>query len=342
MIQTLMQKGHAYESKGSYYFRLSTFPEYGKLSHFDIDMLEQGASGRVDSDEYETDDVRDFALWKAYDEDDGAIYWETPLGKGRPGWHIECSCMSMKLLGPSLDIHCGGVDNMFPHHENEIAQSECTTGQPFVRYWLHSAHLLVENRKMAKSSGNFFTLRDLLEKGHDPMAIRWVLLATHYRQPSNFTFEALDAAKESLRRIADFRERLSGVKQETGLGLAGEINACEEEFGAALDDDLNISGALGVVFEFIRNTNKRMDNGELSASGARNALELLDRFNAVAGVFAPARNDEAPQEILALVRERGEARRSRNFARADAIRDELAAQGWVIEDTPDGPRVKRI
>jgi len=340
LIKTLRDRGHTYEVDGSIYFKLSTFPQYGRLSRFDMDQLRAGASGRVDSDEYATEDARDFALWKAYDEDDGAVFWETDLGKGRPGWHIECSCMSMKYLGESFDIHCGGIDNMFPHHENEIAQSEAATGKQFVRYWLHSAHLFVENRKMSKSLGNIYTLRDLVEKGHDPLAVRWVLISTNYRQPSNFTFDGLDSAKESINRIRDFRIRLESVRGEGG-DLAEAVEACEREFGEALDDDLNISGALGAVFEFIRETNRLMDKDELSRMGAQRALALLDRLNAVTGLFAPAPGEEAPQAILDLVMERQDARRAKDFARADAIRDQLAAEGWVLEDTADGPRVKR-
>ena len=341
LVKCLVAKGYAYESNGSYYFRLSSFPAYGRLSHFNIDELASGASGRVDTDEYETDDVRDFALWKAYDPDDGEVFWETELGKGRPGWHIECSCMAMKYLGQSFDIHCGGIDNMFPHHENEIAQSEAATGKPFVKYWLHSAHLFVENRKMAKSAGNFFTLRDLLAKGHDPLAIRWVLIATHYRQPNNFTFEALDAAKESLHRIQDFRIRLAEIQGEEGADLETEAAACEEAFGTALDDDLNISAGLAAVFDFIRQVNRYIDSGELSAAGAERALALLDRLDAVTGLFAGPAEEAVPQHILDLVAERGAARRNKDFARADAIRDQLTAEGWVLEDTPDGPRVKK-
>jgi len=340
-IKRLIEKGHAYEVDGSVYFRLSSFPDYGKLSHFDISQLQSGASGRVDHDEYETDDVRDFALWKAYDEDDGDVYWETELGKGRPGWHIECSCMSMKYLGESFDIHCGGIDNLFPHHENEIAQSEAATGKPFVRYWLHSAHLLVENKKMSKSAGNFHTLRDLLDMGHDPLAIRWVLLSTHYRQPSNFTFEALAAAGRSLQRIRDFRIRLSELRQPDGIDLQNACEACETLFREALDDDLNISAALASVFEFIRQVNVQLDQFTVGRGGAERALALLDRLNAVTGVFAPPIAEEAPQDVLDRVAARTQARRDKDFALADAIRDELAESGWLIEDTPDGPRVKR-
>ncbi len=340
IIRALREKGHTYEANGSIYFRLKSFPGYGRLSHMDLEQLAEGASGRVDSDEYETEDARDFALWKAWSEEDGEVYWETELGKGRPGWHIECSAMAMKYLGPSFDIHCGGVDNMFPHHENEIAQSECATGKPYVKYWLHSAHLVVENKKMSKSLGNFHTLRDLVEKGIDPLAIRWVLLATHYRQPNNFAFDAIDAANQSLSRIRDFRLRLAEVKGP-GDDLAEACEACETAFTEALDDDLNISGGLAAVFDFIRDVNKRVDGGLIGADGAKNALALLDKLDSVTGVFAPPTEAEAPQDVIDRVMARQQARRDKDFARADALRDELLAEGWIIEDTPDGPRVKR-
>lgn len=339
-IKRLEEKGCTYRSDGSVYFRLASFPRYGALSRHDVSQLREGGSGRVDSDEYEREDARDFALWKAWDEDDGDIYWETELGKGRPGWHIECSVMSMKYLGETFDIHCGGVDLIFPHHENEIAQAEAATGKQFVRYWLHSEHLRVEGRKMSKSLGNTYTLRDLLEQGHDPMAIRWVLMATHYRQPSNFTLEALDAAKQALQRITDFRRRLADVRGE-GSDLAKETAACEEAFGDALDDDLNISGALASVFDFVRVANKLMDENALSRQGADRALALLDRLDAATGLFPPWEEDAAPEPIMRLVMERQEARRSKDFARADAIRAQLDEKGWVVEDTPGGPRVKR-
>jgi cysteinyl-tRNA synthetase len=340
IIKDLRDNGHTYEANGSIYFKLSTFPNYGKLSRMNLDELQSGASGRLDQDEYETEDARDFALWKAYEDDDGEVFWDTELGKGRPGWHIECSCMSMKYLGPSFDIHCGGVDNMFPHHENEIAQSEAATGKRFVRYWLHSAHLFVENKKMAKSTGNFFTLRDLIDKGHDPIAIRWVLIATHYRQPNNFTFDALDAAAQSLRRIRDFRLRLADVTGD-GDDFADAMATCEKAFGDALDDDLNISGALAAVFDFIRDTNKLIDENAVSAAGAAAAVDLLDRLDAVTGLFGAPEEAEAPQEIQDLVLQRQQARRDKDFAQADAIRDKLTQLGWTLEDTPDGPRVKR-
>ncbi len=340
IIKTLRDRGHTYEDKGSIYFKISTCPNYGCLSHMNLDELQQGASGRVDADEYEAEEARDFALWKAWDEEDGEVYWETELGKGRPGWHIECSAMSIKYLGPHFDIHCGGVDNMFPHHENEIAQSQCATGEAFVNYWLHCAHLVVDGRKMSKSLGNFYTLRDLLDKGLDPLAIRWTLIATHYRQPSNFSFEAVEAAAQALRRIRDFRIRLGEVRGD-GDVLEQECADCEAAFTAEMDDDLNISGALGAVFNFVRDVNRKADEGLVGAAGGANALALLDRLDRVTGVFAPRDDEAVPPEVLEQAMRRQEARRSKDFAAADAIRDALSAQGWIIEDTPDGPRVKR-
>jgi len=340
LIQTLLEKGYAYESDGSVYFRLGAFKDYGKLSHHDLDALKTGASGRVDSDEYATEDARDFALWKAWDEEDGPVFWETAIGKGRPGWHIECSAMSTKSLGPTFDIHSGGIDLMFPHHENEIAQSEAATGKPFVRYWLHCEHLIVEGRKMSKSLNNFFTLRDLLDRGYDPTALRYVLISTHYRQRLNFSFDAIEAAKETLHRVRDFRLRLRAVTGE-GSDLIEETAQREAQFAAALDDDLNIAEAMAAVFDFIRDTNKLIDQNGVSLQGAANAETMLDRLDTVVGVFGmPA--EEAPEDVQALALERQAARRAKDFKRADAIRDELAASGWIIEDTPDGPRLKRV
>ena len=340
LIKKLTEKGHTSESDGSIYFRIDSFPEYGRLSHMDLDQLRDGASGRVDSDEYEADMARDFVLWKQWVPEDGDVFWETELGKGRPGWHIECSAMSMKYLGESFDIHCGGVDNIFPHHENEIAQSQCATGKPFVKYWLHCAHLVVEGKKMSKSLGNFYTLRDLQKKSIDLLAIRWVLLATHYRQPNNFAFDALDAAVHSLRRIADFRTRLKECKGRDGT-LEEPCKTCEDAFVLAMDDDLNISGALAAVFDFIREVNTRLDAEECGADGAQRALALLDRLDAVTGLFGARETGGPPQEILDKVNARQEARRAKDFALADKLRDELTAAGWILEDTPDGPRVKR-
>ncbi len=345
LVKKLRDKGHTYESKGSIYFRLSSFADYGKLSHFDIDQLQSGASGRVDTDEYGVEDARDFALWKAYEEEDGEVFWETELGKGRPGWHIECSAMSTKYLGDTFDIHTGGIDNMFPHHENEIAQTEAATGKQFVKYWLHCAHLVVEGKKMSKSLGNFYTLRDLHEMGHDPMAIRWVLIATHYRQPNNFSFDALDAAKQSLNRIRDFRIRMSEIMKHKTDGKSEEqtklTEKCEKCFGEALDDDLNVSAALAAVFDFIRDTNKLADGNKLCAKDAESVVDLLDRLDCAVGLFKDMKEDGPPNHLQDLLLERQEARRSKDFMRADEIRDQIAAEGWTLEDTPDGPRLKK-
>jgi cysteinyl-tRNA synthetase len=341
LIKRLRAGGHTYDAGGSIYFKIGSFPQYGKLSHFDVETLQQGASGRVDSDEYSTEDARDFALWKAWDEDDGAIFWETEIGKGRPGWHLECSVMSMKYLGESFDIHCGAIDLVFPHHENEIAQSEAATGKPFAKYWMHAAHLNIEGRKISKSLGNTITLRDLLNDGHGPAAVRWALRATHYRQPTNFSVETLEAAKQSVQRVRDFRLRLKHVTRAEGEDMRAACEACENTFAEALDDDLNISGALAAVFEFIRDTNKLIDDGTLSRAGAANAAALFDRLDAVCGMLG-APEEETPEQVKALVLERQQARRAKNFTRSDAIRDELAALGWTVEDTADGPRVKRV
>jgi cysteinyl-tRNA synthetase len=340
LVQQLTKNGHTYEQDGSTYFKITSFDNYGKLSHFDIDTLQEGASGRLDNDEYTDEDARDFALWKAYVEDDGDVYWDTAIGKGRPGWHLECSCMSMGILGESFDIHCGGVDLVFPHHENEIAQSEAATGKPFVKYWLHAAHLNIEGQKISKSLGNSITLRTLLDDGHDPIAVRWALRATHYRQPTNFSADTLAAAKQSVQRVRDFRMRLANIKQKAGIDLTTECETCETAFAEALDDDLNISGALAKIFDFIRVVNKHLDEDNINTTGAENALAMLDRLDEVTGILGDAPAAETPQEILDLVQERQDARKAKAFARSDAIRDQLAEQGWILEDTPNGPQVK--
>lgn len=341
LIQTLTERGHTYEADGSIYFKIDSFPEYGKLSHYDLDTLQQGASGRVDSDEYKTEDARDFALWKAYDEDDGPVFWETPIGKGRPGWHLECSCMSMHYLGPSFDIHCGAVDLIFPHHENEIAQSEAATGKPFVKYWVHAAHLNIDGRKISKSLGNTITLRDLLEDGHDPLTIRYALRSTHYRQPTNFSAETLEMARNTVQKLQEFRARLKQIRAGSGETLEQAAADCETRFAHALDDDLNISGALAAVFDFIRDTNRLIDHNELAEIGAQNALALLDRLDTVTGLFGE-QEAAVPDDVQDLVAQRQQARRNKNFAEADAIRDKLAQAGWLVKDTPDGPRVSRV
>ena len=286
LIQKLQEKGIVYQAEGNLYYRISEFPEYGKLSHMKLEDLKAGA--RVNADEYEKEQVSDFALWKAWEEKDGQVYWETPLGKGRPGWHIECSAMSMKYLGESFDIHTGGVDNMFPHHENEIAQSEAATGKPFARYWLHNEHLIIAGKKMSKSLGNYYTLKELLDKGHDPIAIRYLLMSTHYRQQLNFTIKGIEGASNALRRIQDFLNNLSLASGKADHPrLDGILEDARKGFEGFLDDDLNISGALGSIFTMIGEVNKLMAGDELSATDAGKVKALMARFDRVLAVMAP-------------------------------------------------------
>ena len=280
LVKALVERGIAYEVDGNYYFSIPKFPEYGKLSHIDLSGLKAGA--RVASDEYEKESVSDFALWKAWDENDGDVFWETELGKGRPGWHLECSAMSMKYLGESFDIHCGGVDNMFPHHENEIAQAEAATGKTFVKYWMHSEHLIVEGKKMSKSFNNFYTLRQILEKGYSPLAVRYVLMATHYRQQLNFTFDGLDAARNALERYNDFYTNLADYPGGDSSGEANDfVKNALAHFEENLDDDLNISGALGVVFDFIRDINRLRAENKLSVEERDGALDAIKKIDTV-------------------------------------------------------------
>jgi len=339
LIKRIQAAGFTYTVDGSIYFRISKFADYGQLAHIDVDELAAGASQRVDADEYEKEDVRDFALWKAWSETDGDVYWDTELGRGRPGWHIECSAMSMCCLGETLDIHTGGVDNIFPHHENEIAQSQAATGKKFVRFWLHCAHLLVDNRKMSKSLGNFYTLRDVLERGYDPMAIRYELLATHYRQPCNFTFDGLESSWHAVRRLRELQLRLEECsgRGDDPASLIGETRA---RFTEAMDDDLNISAALGALFDLVRQINRRVDAGQMDADGARQVLAFLDEIDSVLGVIGTGGHD-VPEQILELVNQRQAARRAKNFSLADELRDRIHEAGYIVEDTSDGPRVKR-
>jgi cysteinyl-tRNA synthetase len=341
LIETLVAKKHAYiADDGSVYFSIRSFPEYGKLSHRKLD--EQVAGARVKQDEYAKEQMADFALWKAWDEADGPVKWDSPWGPGRPGWHIECSVMSMAHLGESFDIHCGGEDLVFPHHEDEIAQSEAATGRPFVRYWLHNAHLLVEGKKMSKSAGNFFTLRDLLQKGWTGREIRYALLSAHYRDPLNFTMDGLHAARSALQRMDEFLLKMQewGKLPACPISGMGNQDGCptlRAQFEAALDDDLNISAALAVLFEFIREANKRA----VSPEEAAGILATWQKLDEVLGFGIPVKSD-VPAEIQQLVADRQAARKAKNFKRADAIRDQLKALGWVVEDTPQGARAKKV
>jgi len=342
IIKMLIQKGIAYRGEdASIYYAISKFPDYGKLSHIKPQELKAGA--RVKQDEYAKEEAQDFALWKAYTPEDGDVYWETELGKGRPGWHIECSAMSMKYLGETFDIHCGGVDNMFPHHENEIAQSEAATGKPFVHYWMHNEHLLVEGKKMAKRLGNFYTLRDLLQKGCAPTAIRYLLLSTHYRQHFNFTFEGLDAAKGAIERLANLQRRLQDVNgTASGEKITKLIDTVQSCFGEAMDDDLNISVALAALFDFVREINNLLDNNVLSREEAEKVTQLIADFDKVLGVIPKAAEAEAlPKEAEELMKKREEARKNRDWKTADTIRQQLKAMGVTIEDTSQGVRWKR-
>jgi cysteinyl-tRNA synthetase len=337
LIKRLLEKGYAYKGEdGSIYYDISKFKEYGKLSKLKIEELKPGA--RVKVDEYGKEEAQDFALWKAWDEEDGDVFWETEIGKGRPGWHIECSTMAMKYLGETIDIHSGGVDLIFPHHENEIAQSEAVTGKEFARYWLHSEHLLVEGRRMAKSLGNFYTLRDLIAKGYDPKAIRFLLMATHYRQQLNFTFDGLEAAKNAVDRLKTFVRRLL---EADGKGCGEEIRRLmanvQKLFGEAMDDDLNISVALAALFDFVREVNRLMDENMLSRKEAEEVYTLMMRFDKVLGVIGEAKVEEKlSKEAEELIRRREEARKARDWETADKIRAQLRAMGIIIEDTPQG------
>ncbi|HEX4629877.1 MAG TPA: cysteine--tRNA ligase [Chthoniobacterales bacterium] len=343
MIGTLMDRGLAYQAEDkSIYFRINKFPDYGKLAHFDLEELR--STGRVKSDEYDKEHVGDFALWKAWDEADGPVKWESPWGEGRPGWHIECSAMATQLLGDQLDIHCGGVDNIFPHHEAEIAQTEGCTGKKFVRYWLHCAHLMVEGQKMAKSLGNFYTLRDVIAKGYSGREVRYALMRVHYRAPLNFTWEGMEEARTALARVDDWVRRLSEAAGEAPNSKSQTPNKLQtpssnEEFQNALDDDLNISGALGVLFETIRETNRRMDAGEMSADDAKAWLEWWEGVNRILQVGGE--EAELPAEVAALAEARAQARLAKEWRKSDELRDELAARGWEARDTKDGQKITR-
>jgi cysteinyl-tRNA synthetase len=333
MIEKLITRELAYQAEDkSVYFRINRFPKYGHLAHFDLSELRP--TGRVKSDEYDKEHVGDFALWKAWDEEDGDVWWESPWGRGRPGWHIECSAMATALLGEQIDIHCGGVDNIFPHHEAEIAQSEGCSGQRFVRYWLHCAHLLVDGQKMSKSLGNFYTLRDVLEKGYSGREVRYALIRVHYRAPLNFTWEGMEEARQALNRIDEWLRRLR--EANSSENPAEEISG--DRFAEALDDDLNISAALGYLFEQIRESNRELDAG-VAPSRARAWLKWWERINCVLA-FA-AEEERPPAEIASLAQERVQARLAKDWQKSDELRDAIQASGWSVRDTKEGQVLTR-
>ena len=327
LVSKLVEKGVAYKSDdGSVYFNVRAFPGYGKLAHIDFDHQQTGA--RCAADEYDKENVGDFALWKAWEESDGPVGWDSPWGRGRPGWHIECSAMSMKYLGETFDLHTGGIDNLFPHHENEIAQAEAATGKPFVKTWMHCAHLRVNGEKMSKSAGNFFTLRDLVAKGWTGREIRYVLVNAHYRTGLNFAFDALEDARKALARID------ACVEKATDGEAPDWAKSRLEEFAAAVNDDLNMPKAFAALFELVRETN---------AKGGSGVLGVFKRMDEVLGVifFGKAEKEEAPAEILALLEKRSEARKAKNWAESDRLRDEIAAAGWIVKDSREGQTVSK-
>ncbi|MCM8777735.1 MAG: cysteine--tRNA ligase [Candidatus Omnitrophica bacterium] len=337
LIKKLLQKGYAYRKDGSIYFRLSKFPSYGKLSGIDLSQIKPGA--RVDVDEYEKEDVRDFALWK---EEKEGVFWDTEIGRGRPGWHIECSAMSMKYLGESFDIHTGGVDNIFPHHENEIAQSEAATGKKFVNYWLHCAHLLVNNEKMSKSKGNFYTLRDLLKKGYNPISIRYLLISTHYRDPLNFTEKSLIQADSTIKNYNAFYQALEFCKREKrDKSVKDAIEKARQGFISGLDDDLNISLALSEIFNLIKKVNISISEGSLSIVDALDVKSFLEEIDSVLAILDKEKK-ELTEEEKGMIKEREKARKDKNFTKADEIREILKNKGIILEDTPYGTRWKKL
>jgi cysteinyl-tRNA synthetase len=347
LIEKLQQKGMTYTSDGSIYFRISKFPDYGKLSKIDVSGMQAGA--RVDVDQYEKENARDFALWKA--PKPGEHFWETRIGPGRPGWHIECSAMAMKYLGDTLDIHTGGVDLAFPHHENEIAQSEAATGKQFVRTWLHAEHLIIEGQKMSKSLGNFYTLRDLFAKGHKPSTIRFLLLSVPYRRQLNFTEEGLLQARNSTERLRNFVTRLKAEQFPAGSNpeIEKQIAAAENDFDGGLSDDINTAMALAAVFDLVREANTAMDRGAFLQQNAPRAVAAMEKFDGVLALLADDEEEKlrklgfglakarpSSEEIEGLIEERTAAKKRRDFARSDEIRKKLADSGILLEDVKDG------
>jgi cysteinyl-tRNA synthetase len=343
MCEKLIEKKAAYiGSDGSVYFAIRQFPGYGKLSHLHLEDLKEGANDRTSQDEYAKEQSADFVLWKAYDPArDAGVFWESPFGKGRPGWHLECSVMAQDILGETIDLHAGGVDLIFPHHENEIAQSECCSGKCFSKAWVHVEHLLVDNKKMSKSLGNFYTLRDLIQKGYSGVAIRFMLIQTHYRMQMNFTFQGLDSAKASLERIQDFIHRLREYKPKQFSGTIEPIlKSSMEAFKEALADDINTPLALAALFDMIRQVNHACDSCALSHEEARDCLQILQEMDEVLGICS-FDEELVPQEVQKLVQDRLAARKEKNWKLSDELRTHISSLGYIVEDTPQGSRAKK-
>lgn len=338
LVEQLRQKELTYGSDGSIYFRIDRFPGYGRLSRIDPENLKPGL--RSDQEEYDKENPRDFVLWKA--ARDGEPAWDTSIGRGRPGWHLECSAMSMKYLGQSFDIHCGGVDLIFPHHENEIAQSEGATGRPFVKYWVHCEHLFVEGEKMSKSAGNFYTLQHLLDRGFDPRALRYLLFSVHYRKQFNFTFDGMRQVESALQRISDFLVRArEAARGENHPEIPPLVKRAREEFEASLDDDINVPNALGAIFDLVRNVNSLLDRAAISQSDLEEIERFLGDCDQILDVLPLERVQAVDAEVQKLLDERLAARQRRDFRESDRIRDLLYERGIIVEDTRDGMRWKR-
>ncbi|MDP6777659.1 MAG: cysteine--tRNA ligase [Candidatus Latescibacteria bacterium] len=345
MVGQLIEDGHAYKRGGSVYFSIPSFPTYGELARLDVAGLRTSAEG-VDEDEYDKENARDFVLWKAWKDEDGEVFWETDLGKGRPGWHMECSCMAIKYLGETIDIHGGGVDLVFPHHQNEIAQSEALTGKPFANTWIHSAFINVDDEKMSKSLGNFLTIRDVVNSPDDARAFRYLVASSHYRTAFNFSAEVLEGAKSTMRHLTNFRRRLAEVqKAEGGDDVTPLVRDAREAFVEHMDDDLNSPNAMAAVFGLVSDVEDLLGEERMDRKGADLVDAFMDEINEVLGIFYTLPEDEVeetlPDDLLALIAEREEARKEKNWARSDEIRDQFTEMGYVLEDTPDGTAWKK-
>jgi len=339
LIKILLKKGYAYKAEDGIYFDISKFKDYGKLANLNIKGLKTGA--RVSNDEYDKKNAKDFALWKFWDKEDGDVFWETEIGKGRPGWHIECSVMSTKYLGKTIDIHTGGVDLIFPHHQNEIAQSEAANDKKFVNYWLHCEHLIVNGKKMSKSLGNFYTLRDILDKGYDAKSVRYVLLSTHYKQKLNFTFKGIEAAQNVIERFREFVLKSKKASGKDNKKISELIKKVKLDFEKAMDDNLNISKALAKIFDFMKDINKLLKDNKLSKKDANSIIKTMKEFNSVLGII-DFKEEKIDKQVESLIKQREDARAKKDFEKADKIRDKLKKKGIILEDTSQGVRWKKI